>query len=190
MIHMDQKILQRYMMGTLSAAQEEEMMQHIAQCDKCAAEFATQMMQQELLSPPPDLKKDILRQTVGKQNVMGKKQVAEQTKRNGGFWAYSAKVAFAMAASIVMLFTLSDYSVQSRQAQFASEGAVSREQKIFADSTKESRKKIAQAKKESEQKKEAHKREQKEENIGDSLQKMTGRAGDALFGTLHWITEE
>ena len=166
------------------------MMQHIAKCDKCAADFAAQMMQQELLSPPPDLKKDILRQTIGKQKMSEKKWDVERKKWNGAFWAYSAKVAFAMAASIVMLFMLPDYSVQSRQAPFSSEGAVSREQKIFADSTKESREKIAQAKKESEQKKEAHKREQKEENIGDSLQKMTGRAGDALFGTLHWISEE
>lgn len=190
MTHMNQEILQRYMMGMLSAEQEEEMMQHIAQCDKCAADFAAQMMQQKLLSPPPDLKKNILRQTIGKQSVTEKKQVIERKKRNGGFWAYSAKVAFAMAASIVMLFTLSDYSVQSRQAQFASEGAVSREQKIFVDSAKERQQKIAQAKKESKKKKETHKREQEEGDIGGSLQEMTGRAGDALFGVLQWITEE
>ena len=190
MIHMDQKILQRYMIGTLSAAQEEELMQHIAKCDKCAEDFAAQMMQKKLLSPPPELRNDILRQTVGRQSVTRKKWITERKKWNGAFWAYSAKVAFAMAAAIVMLFMLPDYSVQSRQAPFSSEGAVSREQKIFVENTKERRINKVQAKKKAIEKKEMHKREQEEGNIGDSLQEMTGRAGDALFGILQWVTEE
>ncbi|RKI40632.1 hypothetical protein D7V86_05265 [bacterium D16-51] len=109
MAHIEEELLQAYVRNRLPAGQEQAVMRHIAVCDSCARRFAALMEKGMLVAPPPDLKKEILEKTVNQKSPVSG-QEGFWRKRSGQrkeLLAYSARVVFAMAASIMILFTMS-----------------------------------------------------------------------------------
>lgn len=159
MAHISEETLQAYVGNRLPVPQEREVMEHIARCDSCAARFAGMMTDDKMVSPPPDLKKDILNQTVYRRNPVQVMRGLQERKRERQreFLAYSARVVFAMTASVLIVVTMS-----------AEIGSWQREPSV----------KLVQM-----QKQEAPKPERKNQ-LSASLQKASGKMGDALNGVL------
>jgi len=162
MAHINEETLQAYIEGILSSQEELEVMEHIAECDGCAARFADMMSEERLVSPPPDLKKEILGRTVYRKSPVQAVQKMQERKREKQkeFLAYSARVVFAMAASVLIVFTMSA-GTSSRQREMPVEMLPIRQQE--------------------------KPRAEKKNVISDSLQKASGRMGDALQGFLSML---
>lgn len=164
MTHISEEILREYLAGTVPLQKEIEIMEHIAVCDRCAKCFADMMTDEMQVTPPPDLKSGILEQTVYRKNTLGTLQElqAKKQKKRKEFFAYTFKVGIAMAASILMVINMSA-NVDMQQNQRVAEN----------------RQTVAQ----SMQKQELDKRG-KRNKISGSLQKASGKMGDALNGFL------
>ena len=109
MAHITEELLRECARGQLPLRERIQVMEHIAECDGCAGRFAALMGEAGMVSPPPDLKRDILRRTVHREasrQAAADRQRRRQKKTRDLFY-YSARVVFAMAASIVMFFTMS-----------------------------------------------------------------------------------
>lgn len=159
MTHINEETLQAYIEGILSGQEEFEVMEHIAGCDGCADRFAGMMSEEKLVSPPPDLKKEILGRTVYRKNPVQAIQRMQERKREKRreFLAYSARVVFATAASVLIVFTMS-VSTSSKQREMPVEIVQMRQQE--------------------------KPRAEKKNLISDSLHKASGKMGDALQGFL------
>lgn len=157
MAHISKEMWKAYEERTLSRQEELDMMEHIAQCDDCAGQFAKLITEEKLVSPPPDLKKDILVQTVYRRNPV--QTIKEIQERKGEmqreFLAYTARVVFAMAASVFIVITMS-FGAANKQKEIPAE-LIQIQQQV-----PKSEKKL----------------------ISNSLQKASGRMGDVLEGFL------
>ncbi len=164
MAHINDKRLQAYIAGKISTQDEFNIMEHIAGCDICAARFANMMPEERLVSPPPDLKKEILSRTVYQSNPVQAIQRMQERKRERQreFLAYSARVVFAMAASMLIVFTLSA-------------GSSSKQREIPAEIVQIQQQEKAEA--------------EKKNLISGSLQKASGKMGDALQDFLALLRE-
>ncbi|MCI8379299.1 MAG: hypothetical protein HFH72_12405 [Lachnospiraceae bacterium] len=160
MAHINEKMLQAYSEGILSRQEGLQVMEHIAGCDSCAARFAGMMSKEKLVSPPPDLKREILVKTVCRKSPAQAVRRMQERKRERQreFLAYSARVVFAMAASVLIVFTMS-VSTGSKQREMPVEIVQMRQQ----------------------EKPEA----ERKNLISGSLQKASGKMGDALQGFLN-----
>lgn len=187
MAHIREEMIQEYVNGRLSAEDERMVMEHIAVCDYCATRFASEMAKGALVSPPPDLKQEILKKTVYRTKpVHTVKGVLERKReRRRELLAYSARVAFAMAASIVMLFTMSSYRGQIQQMP---QEIVQTSQKTASTWAKEGlvRQKASEKAREDARKKETS-GESERKKITDSLQEASGKVGETLSDFWNWL---
>lgn len=162
MAHVTKEILQAFVAGNLNAQAEAEVMEHIAQCNSCAEHFADLLAEENLITPPPDLRKEILGQTLYRKSpAQTIRQISEKAQeKQRRFWIYSAKVAFAMAASLLMIVSIS--------ADFPRRAApVAIEESAYAG------------------KKDSY---QERNPVSGSLQKVSRKMGDALSDFLAVIT--
>lgn len=81
MAHLTEEILQAFVAGNLNAQTEAEVMEHIAHCDSCAEHFADLLAEENLITPPPDLKKEVLEQTLYQKALF--RQFRKFRKRHG-----------------------------------------------------------------------------------------------------------
>lgn len=170
MTHISDEMLRAYISGMLPMQKEIEIMEHIAGCDRCAKCFADMMTDENMVTPPPDLKSGILEQTVYRKSTAGtvQKLQAKKQKRRKEFFAYAFKVGIAMAASILMVINMSP------NADMQQNQRISEEQKSVLEMM---------------QRPEADKRG-KRNQISGSLQKASGKMGDALNGFLDIFEKE
>lgn len=161
MAHITEEMLQAYAEGCLPAQKEMEVMEHIAVCDQCAEAFATLMTEEKQVSPPPDLKREILRKTVFHKNPVQTVQTIQERKREKQreFFNYSMKVIFATAASVFMVITMSS-GFEGRQKQEMPDEIVQVEQNVS---------------------------EGEKKSVSKSLQEASGKVGDAVTGFLDVI---
>jgi len=128
MAHIEEQRLRAYVASRLSPCEEREIMAHIAGCDRCASRFASLLLESNAVSPPPDLQEEILQGTV-RGSLSGhflavKAFFGRGEQRQREFFAYTARVVFAMALSLLMLVTMSGSlgKEQARpMAEFATE---------------------------------------------------------------------
>jgi len=162
MAHLTEEILQAFVAGNLSEQTETEVMEHIAHCDSCAENFADLLAEENLITPPPDLKKEVLEQTLYRKSpVQAIQKVSEKAReKQRGFWLYSAKVAFAMAASLLMIVGMSaDFPKRAEPAAIEESAYVEKRGSY-----------------------------QRKNQVTGSLQKVSGKMGDALSDLLAVIT--
>ena len=162
MAHLTEEILQAFVAGNLNAQTEAEIMEHIACCDSCAEHFADLLAEESLITPPPDLKKEVLEQTLyRKSSVQTIQKVSEKAReKQRRFWIYSAKVGFAMAASLLMIIGMSaDFPKKAEPAAIEESAYV--------------------------EKKDSY---QRKNPVSGSLQKVSGKMGDALSDFLAVVT--
>lgn len=180
MAHISEKMLQAYISRRLPLREEQAIMEHIAMCDSCAHRFAV-LMEKRTLMPPPDLKQEILEKIVNrKSSVSVLKELPERKQRQRReLLAYSMRVVFAMAASIMILFTL---PAQDNSERMPEEIIQAQGKNVFTFTKDGIVKKKAseKASEEAEGKKEANGEEKRK--LTDSLQEATGVFGDALSG--------
>ena len=183
MAHISEKMLQAYVKNRLPVKEEQAIMEHIAGCDRCARRFAVHMENGTLMSPPPDLKQEILEKTVKrKSSVFMLKGLPERKRgQRRELFVYSMRVVFAMAASIMILFTL---PVQDNSERMPEEIMQAQEKTVlmFTKDGIVKKKASEKASEEAEGKKEAKGEEKRK--LTDSLQEATGVLGDALSGFL------
>lgn len=187
MAHISEEKLQAYISGQLSVQDELAMMEHIAVCDKCACHFAERMVKETVVSPPPDLRQEILEQTVYRirpmDTVKGIRERKREQKRE--LLAYSARVVFAMAASIVMLFTMS-FSTD-RMQQMPEEIMQAQQETVSTLSRDKMLQKKASQQAEEEDKRKEESDEKSRKKITDSLQEASGKVGEALSDFWNWL---
>lgn len=187
MAHISEEKLQAYVSGQLSVQDELAMMEHIASCDKCACYFADRVVKETVVSPPPDLRQEILEQTVYRICPMNTVKGIWERKREQRreLLAYSARVVFAMAASIVMLFTMSFSMDRTQQMP---EEIIQVQQKKAFTLTRDGilQKKASQQAQERDRRKEELD-EKSRNKITDSLQEASGKIGEALSDFWSWM---
>ncbi len=178
MAHISEKMLQAYVRNRLPINEEQAVMEHIAMCDSCARRFAVHMEKGVLVLPPPDLKQEILDKTVDRKDfVFLVKDLSGKSGRQRKEWlAYSMRVVFAMAASIMILFTM---SFQNDTGQLPREIAQTQEKAAFVFKRDSIVKKTI-SERISEQKEDPEREEKKK--ITNSLQEASGVVGDTLSG--------
>jgi len=181
MAHISEKMLQAYVSSRLPVKEEQAVMEHIAMCDSCARRFAVYMEKGILVSPPPDLKQGILDKTVGRKDFISPvRDLSEKCSRQRKeLLAYSMRVVFAMAASIMILFTM---SFQSDAGQLPREIVQPQEKTALVFKRGSIVKKAAteKASEEEEGKEDSDKGERKK--FTSSLQEASGAVGDSLTG--------
>lgn len=107
-MHITKEQLDYYMSDKMSQAEQMFFFKHISECEFCAEKFADAMQEKELVFTPPDLKDNILEQTVYKKNTISVKLpqeivMARARKRQKEFWLYTVKVAFAVCVAVIMI---------------------------------------------------------------------------------------
>ena len=100
MKHITDQEITRYYAGELSRQEERELLSHIAGCTSCAERLAVAFPESELLSPPPEMKNQIL---TASRKVTAK-TVSLSSRQRTEFYRYSAKVVLAMGMSLLLLF--------------------------------------------------------------------------------------
>lgn len=162
MMHISEDILRAYFAGALSVQEELEIMEHIAVCDSCAKRFADGITQEITVAAPPDLKSGILEQTVYRKSPVRTIQELQERKRakQKELMGYAVKVGVAMAASILMVISMSSNSVTGQKLA----GEEIRQNPV------------------SEERQQERGVPEKRNWISDSLQRVSGKAGDALSG--------
>ena len=152
--HITNEMLQAYVDGMLPVQMELEVMEHIAGCDNCASRFASLQMRENMVSPPPGLREDILQKTVYRSKAVWSVREIQERRREKQreLLVYCAKVAFAMAVSVLMLFTMPS-GMRNTQRNMPMETM-----QIQKEGTGAKRKNI----------------------VSTSLQKVSGQVGDAL----------
>lgn len=170
MTHMNDEVLQAYLAGELSIQKEIEIMEHIAVCDSCAKRFADGMTEKNMVTPPPDLKSGILEQTVYRKSTVRTIQELQERKRakQKELMGYAVKVGLAMAASILMVISISSNG-SIRQSEWGI-----KQQETVVETPKGPLQKEAR----------------KRNRISGSLQKASGKMGDALTGFLDIFERE
>lgn len=96
MKHITEKEIKAYFSYQLSPEEEQTLLQHTAQCPSCADRLATAFPEQELLTPPPGLKEQIL--------VEAHKVKSDKAAQKREFRLYQLKVGLAMAMALFLLF--------------------------------------------------------------------------------------
>ena len=112
MMHISKLQLENYMNDKMSEKEQMAFLEHIAECDYCAGQFASAMEKQGIVSPPPDFRRKVLEQTVFRTDavrVVGKLSPAaiieRRRKKQKEMFFYTAKVVLAMGIAIVMVVT-------------------------------------------------------------------------------------
>lgn len=119
-MHIGNGQLEDYMAGRMSKAGQEKLLEHISVCTSCAGRFAAAIQKQELVPPPPGLKRDILKKTVCKkeiqENLIYRLLSFRITREKKEYWLYSVRVVFAVVVAVIMILVPSDrfYSTDSR----------------------------------------------------------------------------
>ena len=162
MKHISDEVLLAYIAGRLSGQEEIEIMEHIAMCDNCAERFAGMLTEENMISPPPDLKSEILEQTVYRKSPVRTIQEIQERKRakQRELLGYAVKVGVAMAASILMVISISTDSV-TRQKH--TQEAIGQELVIGEGQEEQGGRK-------------------NRNRISGSLQEVSNKMGDALTG--------
>lgn len=93
--HLSDQELDLYFGHKLTASQEQEILEHVAQCDYCAGRFASALPEREILTPPPDLSRRILA-AADARPITRRRQQRE-------FFYYTAKVVLSMAMALFLL---------------------------------------------------------------------------------------
>lgn len=96
MKHITEKEINAYFSYQLSPDEEQALLQHTAQCPFCADRLAAAFPEQELITPPPGLKEDILAEA--------HKIKSDKATRKQEFRLYQLKVGLAMAMALFLLF--------------------------------------------------------------------------------------
>ena len=179
MAHISEKMLQAYVGNRLPVKEEQAVMEHIAMCDSCARRFAVHMEKGILLPPPPDLKQEILDKTVDRKDfVFLIKDLSEKNiRQRKELLAYSMRVVFAMAASIMILLTM---SFQNDAGQLPKEIVQTQEKTTFLFKRGSIvRKTVSEKDSEEEEGKEDSDKEERKK-FTNSLQEASGAVGDTL----------
>lgn len=156
MAHITDEVLQAYVDRMLPMQMELEIMEHIAKCDNCANRFARLQMGEPLVSPPPGLREDILQKTVYRRKAVWTVRDIQERRREKQreLLVYCVRIVFATAVSVLMLFTMPS-GMGRRQRSMPSETMQAQSQK-------------------------AESRAVKRNAVSASLQKASGKVGDAL----------
>lgn len=112
-MHITKEQLDYYMLDKMSQTEQMAFFKHISECEFCAEKFADAMQEKELVFTPPDLKDNILEQTVYKKNTISVKLpqeivMARVRNKQKELWLYTAKVAFAVCVSITIIMMPTD----------------------------------------------------------------------------------
>ncbi len=106
-MHINKEQLNHYIANSMSQTEQMTFFKHISECEFCAEKLADAMLQkeQELVFTPPDLKNNILEQTVYMVKLPQEAMIASIRKKQKEFWMYTAKVVFAacVAVTIIMM---------------------------------------------------------------------------------------
>lgn len=112
-MHITKEQLNDYMSDKISQTEQMDFLKHISGCEFCAGKLAEAIQKRELIPALLDLKDNILKQTVYKKNTsmvnLSWKTAAGRTgKKQKEFWTYTAKVAFAVCATVTMIMMPAD----------------------------------------------------------------------------------
>lgn len=114
-MHITKEQLNAYIANSMSQTEQIAFFEHISECEFCAGKLAGAMLQkeQELVFTPPDLKSNILEQTVYKKtsDIIKLPQevlIANIKKKQREFWMYTAKVVFAVCAAVTIIMMPAD----------------------------------------------------------------------------------
>lgn len=106
----DEEILQYYS-HVLRPQEEKNLLNHTAQCSYCAGRLASAFPDNELITPPAELRNQILRSAhkIRPSKVHQKRE----------FYFYSAKVILAMSMALFLLLSsnFTEFSFQQREHQ-------------------------------------------------------------------------
>lgn len=107
MAHLTDEQISKYMSDEMSEEEKMEFLTHTAGCDFCSGRLAAAIEKTELVTPPPDLASDILKQTVYNKTLMLNAEyfIEKQKQRQREFCMYTAKVVLAMSMAILMVFS-------------------------------------------------------------------------------------
>jgi Predicted transmembrane transcriptional regulator (anti-sigma factor) len=179
MAHISEELLQAYVHNRLPAGQEQAVMEHIAMCGSCARRFASLMEKGMLVTPPPDLKKEILEKTVNRKSPVSEPEELwkRKSRQRRELLAYSVRVVVAMAASIMILLTM---SFQGNTGRMPEEIMQVQKKTVFVFTKDGISKKTVSEKtfEDSEKKKESEQKANKK--ITDSLREMSGGIQEVL----------
>lgn len=93
--HLSDDILNQYFAHRLTTAQEQEVLEHTAQCEFCAGRFASAFPERELLTPPPDLSLQIMFAAASRHKSLAGRQRE--------YYFYTAKVVLSMTMALLLL---------------------------------------------------------------------------------------
>lgn len=107
-MHITKEQLNHYISDRMTQIEQMNFLEHISKCEFCAGKLADAMLKKELVFTPPNLKDNILEQTVYKKTTTPVKLpqeivMARVRKKQREFWMYTAKVAFAVCAAVTMI---------------------------------------------------------------------------------------
>lgn len=115
MTHLTQEQIQHLKQGNITNEKNIEYLEHISQCEYCANQYANSFLENDLIETPPDLRQNILDETVYKKSALETLQMLERKghQKKKEFLCFTAKVVFAMCAVTVMLFSTGNMEPQS-----------------------------------------------------------------------------
>jgi len=149
MMHITEKQLSDYMSGNMAYGEQAGFLEHISVCMSCAGRLADTMQGKGLYPVPPDLKNNILRQTVykktkavyKKEQTIYKKEFRKIPYKNWHikirrkqeeFWMYTAEIIFAASVAVAVILapsgSLQDSIAQSREGRFSLTKEITREE--------------------------------------------------------------
>lgn len=127
----DEEILQYYS-HVLRPQEEKNLLIHTAQCSYCAGRLASAFPDSELITPPAELRNQILRSA--------HKMHPSKAHQKREFYFYSAKVILAMSMALLLLLSsnFTDFSFQQREHQnlYTTEQDNSNRQKQYTSKNK------------------------------------------------------
>lgn len=192
MKHITDTEIRRFHAHTLSSEEEMLLFDHTAKCDFCAGRLFSALPERELLTPPPDLGRDILETA---------KKIPFRKQKQREFFRYSTKVVLAMgmALSLLLVFSLPGNnslhfpinSIFQGEQPWVSEPIISSEKQAYLETLEkqEKKKKENQKQKEKflqEKKAQNEKWKEKEKNSG----KISGGLRNFSSGILSYFKSE